>query len=126
MCNRGQGELQLRSPEGIAFHPERHVLYIADTGNDRIQVLEKDGAYLNSIGPTGKHARGTFHRIEPISSQLNQPTDVAVTITRIVVADSGSHKVKVMQFLVQDCRVDLLILSSFLISKIFLPNSHKI
>ncbi|XP_072761005.1 uncharacterized protein [Anoplolepis gracilipes] len=97
MCNKGHGESELRSPEGIAFHPERSVLYIADTGNNRVQVLEKNGTYLDSIGPKGKHAKGTvrFHRTDPIASQLNQPTDVAVTITRIVVADSGNHKVKI-------------------------------
>ncbi|KMQ90387.1 ring finger protein nhl-1 [Lasius niger] len=97
MCNKGHGESELRSPEGIAFHPERSVLYVADTGNNRVQVLERNGAYLDSIGPKGKHAKGTvrFRKIGPTASQLNQPTDVAVTITRIVVADSGNHKVKV-------------------------------
>ncbi|XP_029665025.1 RING finger protein nhl-1-like isoform X1 [Formica exsecta] len=97
MCNKGNGELELRSPEGIAFHPERNVLYIADTGNNRVQVLERNGVYLDSIGPKSKHAKGTvkFRRTGPIASQLNQPTDVAVTITRIFVADSGNHKVKI-------------------------------
>lgn len=97
MCNKGHGESELRSPEGIAFHPERSVLYVADTGNNRVQVLEKDGAYLDSIGPKSKQTKGTvrFRRTGPIASQLNQPTDVAVTTTRIVVADSGNHNVKV-------------------------------
>ncbi|KAL6437147.1 hypothetical protein ACFW04_005017 [Cataglyphis niger] len=97
MCTKGNGELELLSPEGIAFHPERNVLYIADTGNNRVQVLEKNGVYLDSIGPKSKHVKGTvkFHRTGPIASQLNQPTDVAVTITRIFVADSGNHKVKI-------------------------------
>lgn len=96
MCDRGQGESQLRSPEGITFHPERSVLYVADTGNDRVQILGTDGAYVSSIGPAGKGRAidaVRIHRTGP--SQLNQPTDVAVTTTRVVVADSGSHKIKV-------------------------------
>ncbi|XP_025265944.1 RING finger protein nhl-1 [Camponotus floridanus] len=97
MCNKGHGESELRSPEGIAFHPERSVLYVADTGNNRVQVLERNGAYLDSIGPKSKQAKGTvrFRRTDSVPSQLNQPTDVAVTTTRIVVADSGNHNVKI-------------------------------
>jgi len=97
MCNKGFGESELCSPEGITFHPERNVLYIADTGNNRIQILEKDGTYLDSIGPKSKPTKGTvrFRKTAPSASQLNQPTDVAVTKTRIVIADSGNHKVKV-------------------------------
>ncbi|XP_032678369.1 RING finger protein nhl-1-like [Odontomachus brunneus] len=97
MCSRGLGESQLRSPEGITFHPERNVLYVADTGNDRIQILEKDGSYLDSIGPIGKRAKNAakFYKTDPIPSHLNQPTDVAVTTTRVVVADSGNHKIKI-------------------------------
>lgn len=103
MCSRGHGESQLRSPEGITFHPERKVLYVADTGNDRIQILEKDGSYLDSIGPIGKRAKNTVksRRSESLPSHLNQPTDVAVTTTRVVVADSGSHKIKVSTFTVR-------------------------
>lgn len=97
MCNKGYGESELCSPEGIAFHPQRCVIYVADTGNNRIQILEKDGTYLDSIGPKSKNTKVTvrFRKTGPSASQLNQPTDVAVTITRIVIADSGNHKVKI-------------------------------
>ncbi|EFN80610.1 RING finger protein nhl-1 [Harpegnathos saltator] len=97
MCSKGQGESQLRSPEGITFYLERNVFYVADTGNDRIQILKKDGSYLGSIGPIGKRTRNTvrLRNTNPGPSHLNQPTDVAVTATRVVVADSGSHKVKI-------------------------------
>lgn len=95
MCSKGYGESELRSPEGITLHPERNVLYIADTGNNRVQVLERDGTYLDCIGPKNKHASGTVRSCKSGPSQLNQPTDVAVTTTRVVVADSGNHKVKV-------------------------------
>ncbi|XP_018314682.1 uncharacterized protein [Mycetomoellerius zeteki] len=97
MCNKGYGESELCSPEGITFHPERSVLYVADTGNNRIQILEKDGTYLDSIGPKNKNTRDTvrFRKTGPSVSTLNQPTDVAVTITHVVIADSGNHKVKI-------------------------------
>lgn len=98
ICDKGHGESELCSPEGIAFHPQRSVLYVADTGNNRIQILEKDGTYLDSIGPKSKNTRGSvlkFRKTGPAASQLNQPTDVAVTITRVAIADSGNQEVKV-------------------------------
>ncbi|EZA62464.1 RING finger protein nhl-1 [Ooceraea biroi] len=96
MCSKGHGESELRSPEGIVFHPERDVLYIADTGNNRVQVLEKDGAYLDSFGPKSKQTKGAAVRFRKTGpSQLSQPTDVAVTTTRVAVADSGNHKIKI-------------------------------
>ena len=95
MCNKGYGKSELCSPEGITFHPERSVLYVADTGNDRIQILEKDGTYLDSIGPKNKNIRDTVRFRKTGPSKLNQPTDVAVTIMHVVVADSGNHKIKV-------------------------------
>lgn len=104
MCSKGHGQSALRSPEGIVFHPERSVLYVADTGNNRIQILEKDGAYLDSIGPKSKRTKDTVRSRKPGPgpSQLNQPTDVAVTTTRVAVADSGNHKVKVTSISIRE------------------------
>ncbi|EGI68903.1 Protein lin-41 [Acromyrmex echinatior] len=96
MCNKGYGKSELCSPEGITFHPERSVLYIADTGNNRIQILEKDGTYLDSIGPKNKNTGDTVKFRKTGPSKLNQPTDVAVTIMHVIVADSGNHKIKVL------------------------------
>ncbi|KAG5312850.1 NHL1 protein, partial [Acromyrmex insinuator] len=95
MCNKGYGKSELCSPEGITFHPERSILYIADTGNNRIQILEKDGTYLDSIGPKNKNTGDTVKFRKTGPSKLNQPTDVAVTIMHVVVADSGNHKIKI-------------------------------
>ncbi|XP_011069250.1 PREDICTED: RING finger protein nhl-1-like [Acromyrmex echinatior] len=95
MCNKGYGKSELCSPEGITFHPERSVLYIADTGNNRIQILEKDGTYLDSIGPKNKNTGDTVKFRKTGPSKLNQPTDVAVTIMHVIVADSGNHKIKI-------------------------------
>jgi hypothetical protein len=44
----GAGPNQLNAPHGLAFHPLTGQLYVADTGNRRVQVLETSG----SFGPT--------------------------------------------------------------------------
>ena len=38
----------MKAPHGLAFHPLTGQLYVADTGNRRVQVLETSG----SFGPT--------------------------------------------------------------------------
>ncbi|XP_015509514.2 tripartite motif-containing protein 2 isoform X1 [Neodiprion lecontei] len=98
LCTKGQGDGQLRSPEGIAAHPSRNLLYVADTGNDRIHILTPDGATFATIGPTG-NAETVLTKagveITNNATHFNQPTAVAVSETVIVVADCGNHKIKI-------------------------------
>ena len=42
-------------PAGITLHRETQMLIVADTGNDRIQILTTSGEHLKSIGLLGKH-----------------------------------------------------------------------
>ncbi|KAG7212501.1 hypothetical protein KM043_012812 [Ampulex compressa] len=98
ICSKGQRESQLRSPEGMALHPKLNTLYVADTGNDRVQIMRRDGTYIGSIGPTDRYTMnitksGKVTNI--VVNQLNQPTDVVVSLLNVVVADCGNHKVKV-------------------------------
>ena len=98
MCNKGQEEGQLRSPEGISTHPKQKLIYIADSGNDRIVILDSEGLYQGSIGAKETSATSVNQAGKAVSisvDRLNQPTDVAVSLTEVVVADSGNHKIKV-------------------------------
>lgn len=90
---------KLRSPEGLAVLKSRGSLYIADTGNDRILIIDFDGTRIGGIGPN--------EGAEP--HNFNQPTDVAVSDSAVVVADCGNHKVKVgVLIMMMECllRVD--------------------
>ncbi|XP_033223794.1 RING finger protein nhl-1-like isoform X2 [Belonocnema kinseyi] len=98
MCNKSQEEGKLRSPEGISTHPRQRLLYIADSGNDRIVILDSDGSYQGSIGTTETSATTVNKAGKAVSisvNHLNQPTDVVVSLTEVVVADSGNHKIKI-------------------------------
>jgi hypothetical protein len=55
----GAGELEFNYPKGITIGPEGN-LYVADTSNHRIQVLDKNGTYIKSIGTQGT-APGQFY-----------------------------------------------------------------
>lgn len=81
----GSDDGELISPQGMALAPG-DVVYVADTGNDRIVKYADDGAtYLFSWGTTGTGP-----------GQFDGPTDVAVNSEGFVyVVDSGNHRVQV-------------------------------
>jgi hypothetical protein len=45
----GAGENQLNAPHGLTFDPASGRLYVADTGNRRVQVLDLDGGFVRQI-----------------------------------------------------------------------------
>ena len=59
----GNGQLQFSSPQGITVHPSSCQVFIADTGNHRIQVLNDDLTYSHEFGCN--------------DGQFNRPLDVA-------------------------------------------------
>ena len=50
---KGNGPLQFNIPIGITVHPTTGQIFIADNGNHRIQVLNKDLTYSYSFGKKG-------------------------------------------------------------------------
>ena len=61
----GNGSLQFNYPTGITVHPTTGQIFIADTNNHRIQVLNKDLTYFHSFGKKGSSPE-----------QFNYPYDV--------------------------------------------------
>ena len=55
----GSGPLQFNDPHGIAISPITGQVYIADWGNDRVQVLNPDLTFSRSFGSKGS-ANGQF------------------------------------------------------------------
>ena len=71
-------------PRGIAVGPNGTV-YVADTGNERVQVFDADGRYLSTIGGPGSGI-GQFH----------EPSSVAVDRQgRALVADYWNQRVQI-------------------------------
>ncbi|HHW85257.1 MAG TPA: hypothetical protein GX400_03490 [Chloroflexi bacterium] len=57
----GAGANQLNAPHGVAFAPSSGQLYVADTGNRRVQVLDLDGGFATAL----------------TAAELTEPVDVA-------------------------------------------------
>ena len=78
------GPLQFNTPVGITVHPTTGQIFIADTCNHRIQVLDKDLTYSHSFGKKGSSPE-----------QFHYPYDVTFDNEGcLYVADFSNHCIK--------------------------------
>lgn len=72
----------LSAPRNMAVGPDGRI-FVADSGNHRIQVFEADGTPLTEFGEFGT---------EP--GQFNEPWGIAVDASHVYVADTWNHRVQ--------------------------------
>ena len=83
LVREGRLQGQVRSPRGIFIDP-KGMIYVADTGNDRVQIFNPDGTFSNMFGEGGSG-----------DGQFKGPASVAVNAKgNIYVADARNRKVK--------------------------------
>jgi DNA-binding beta-propeller fold protein YncE/tetratricopeptide (TPR) repeat protein len=83
LIREGKLQGQVRAPRGI-FVDAKGMIYVADTGNDRVQIFKADGAYDNMFGESGSG-----------EGQFRQPSSVAVNAKgNIFVADTKNKQIK--------------------------------
>lgn len=77
------GEGVFYGPRGIAIDPDGRVL-VADTGNKRVQIFDKDGQFITQFGGGG---------LEP--GRLDEPVGIAADAQgRIAVADTWNGRIQ--------------------------------
>ena len=91
--SRGNGERQFNNPQGIEYDYSRREILVADTGNDRIVRLGKDGRYISKHGGFGLSFTGGSKSDEDESS-LDNPYDVAAGgFSNFYVSDQNNNRV---------------------------------
>ena len=81
----GQGAGQFLRPAGLDLD-HRGMLYVADSGNNRIQVVDNDGNFISEYGVRGWR-----------TGEFDNPTDVAINFQRtelLYVADTDNHRIQ--------------------------------
>ncbi|XP_059096845.1 uncharacterized protein LOC131891336 [Tigriopus californicus] len=89
---KGDGAGFLQEPCGLALDKEGNI-YIADSGNNRVQKVNAKGQPLIMFG--GALEKDVFDKDVWVPS-LNHPEDININFasTIVVVADTGNHRVK--------------------------------
>ena len=83
--SRGSGKLQFNSPYAVAGDERGKKIYVCDTNNHRIQVLNFDLSYHSSFGSCGTGPQ-----------QFNTPEGIAIdSHQNVFVADFHNHRVQV-------------------------------
>jgi len=83
----GTGNGQFSTPFGVAVNPTTGNVFVADSGNNRIQVFDgSSGAFITKFGTGGTD-----------NGQFDIPAGVAVNPTtgNVFVADSGNNRIQV-------------------------------
>jgi len=83
LMRNGEQQGQAKAPRGMAVDPKGQ-LYVADTDNSRLQILNTDGSYQNQFGESGSK-EGNF----------SDPSGVAVNSKGVIyVADTGNKRIQ--------------------------------
>ncbi|EKD81031.1 MAG: cell surface protein, partial [uncultured bacterium] len=89
--SRGSGERQFINPSGLDFDPVKNEILIADTGNDRIVRLAKDGRFIGQHGGFGLSFGDSSEERE---DSLDDPYDVAVGgFSNFYISDHNNERI---------------------------------
>jgi DNA-binding beta-propeller fold protein YncE len=78
----GAGDGEFLAPRNVAIGPDQRI-FVADSGNHRIQVFDRDGTFLFGWGGPGAGA-----------GQFNEPWGIEVDESYVYVADTWNHRIQ--------------------------------
>jgi hypothetical protein len=85
----------LDHPRGIGMRQGTKPVYIGDTNNNRVRVVDPDTGIITLIAGTGT-AGNSGDGGDPLSAQLSAPTRITVDNKGIYISDTGNNRVRVI------------------------------
>ena len=81
----GSGKLEFNTPYAVATNDKTELIYVCDTKNGRIQILNEDLTYCSNFGSKGS---------DP--GQFQYPTDIVINrIGEVLIADYSNNRIQV-------------------------------
>lgn len=89
------GEARFRSPRGMAFEPERKRLYVADTSNHAIRLIDIAGGTVRTIIGRAARGHGNTGGASGTNQALHAPWDVSLDAKagRLLIAMAAAHQI---------------------------------
>ncbi|MEX2317210.1 MAG: thioredoxin-like domain-containing protein [Pirellulales bacterium] len=85
-------QVRLQHPLGVAWHSGK--LYIADTYNNKIKVVDVAQRACRTLAGTGKAGRDDG---DAAKATFNEPSGLAVACGKLFVADTNNHLIRVIE-----------------------------
>ena len=86
-------------PQGLAFDPAGDLLYVADTENHQIRVVDFQARAVHTLAGTGKQSAWGGEGGDALRIDLNSPWDLALRPGILIVAMAGPHQLWVIDLL---------------------------
>lgn len=91
-------EAQFFAPQGMALDADNQILYVADTENHTIRLIDLEHQQVKTMAGTGEQS----YQIKPhsglgLETALNSPWDLEKVGSRLLIAMAGSHQIWEMQ-----------------------------
>ncbi len=83
---------RLQHPLGIVFNPQDNLLYVADTYNSKIKVIDPRTKESKTFSGTGLAG----NRDGNIDAQFNEPSGLTIVNGKIYVTDTNNHLLRVI------------------------------
>lgn len=89
------GEARFCFPRGMAFDPERKLLYVADTGNHAVRLIDIGGGTVRTIVGRAARGHGTTGGASGTNQALHAPWDVSLDAKagRLLIAMAAAHQI---------------------------------
>lgn len=86
---------EFRSPQGMALSPDGCTLFVADSGNHALRVIDLERQEVRTIAGTGRQCIGPLAEGAGRDTKLNSPWDLQLSpeAETLYVAMAGSHQI---------------------------------